>query len=51
MKYDGSTPILEEDHGFQMIFHMRDFMPGIPITDNITQAISKTRRMIMLLSK
>ena len=51
MKYDGFTPILEEDHEFQLVLHQRDFVPGTPILTNIADAVTKTRRMIMLLSK
>ena len=51
MKYDEVTPILEEDHGFQLILHQRDFMPGAAITTNIADAVEKSRRMIMLLSR
>ena len=51
MKYDGVTPILEEDHGFSLILHQRDFTPGAPILQNIAEAVTKTRRMIMLLTR
>ena len=50
MKYDGVTPILEEDHGFKLALHQRDFIPGITILNNIANTIAKSRRMIMLLS-
>ena len=51
MKYDGVTPILEEDHGFSLVLHQRDFMPGATILANIQKAVSTSRRMIMLLSR
>ena len=51
MKDDGNTAILEEDHKFQLILHERDFMPGVQITRNIESAVTKTRRMVMLLSR
>ena len=51
MKDDGMTPILEEKHGFKLIIHQRDFMPGTLILANISEAILKTRRMIMLFSR
>ena len=51
MKYDGVTPILEEDHGFSLVLHQRDFLPGRTILANIQNAVSTTRRMIMLLSR
>lgn len=43
--------ILEKEHGFQLILHQRDFSPGVPIMRNIAEAVQKTRRMIMLLSR
>ncbi len=51
MKYNGLTLMLEEDHGFQLVLHQRDFTPGIPILANIADVVVKSRRMIMLLSK
>ena len=51
IKYDGTTAILEEDHGFKLIFHQRDFMPGNVILFNMVEAVDKSRRMIMMLSK
>ena len=51
MKYNGVTPILEEDHGFSLILHQRDFTPGAPILQNIAESVTKTRRMIMLLTR
>ncbi len=51
MKYDGYTPILEEDHGFDLLLHHRDFLIGARIMDNIEEAVRGSRRMIMLLSK
>ncbi len=51
MKYGGLTPILEEDHGFQLVLHQRDFIPGTPIITNIATFVVETRRMIMLLSR
>lgn len=51
MKYDGYTPILEEDHGFRLTLHQRDFMPAATILDNIVRAVTGNRRMIMLLSR
>ena len=51
MLEDGLTPILERVHGFQLILHQRDFMPGRPILTNIAEAIQQSRRMIMLLSR
>lgn len=43
--------ILEKEHGFKLILHQRDFMPGAIIMQNIAESVQKTRRMIMLLSR
>ena len=51
MKDDGNTAILEEDHEFQLILHERDFVAGVQIITNIEKAVTKTRRMVMLLSR
>ena len=51
LKYDQSTPILEEDHGFELILHKRDFVPGQVILSNIVEAVNKSRKMLMLLSR
>ena len=51
LKPDGRTPILEEDHDFKLVLHQRDFRPGTAILHNIAQAVSRSRRMIMLLSR
>ena len=50
MKYD-MTFILEEDHSFKMTVPLRDFVPGTVMLNNIAEAVMKSRRMIMLLSR
>ena len=51
LKSDGLTPVLEEDHDFKLVLHQRDFRPGAAILHNIAQAVTRSRRMIMLLSR
>ena len=51
LKPDGLTPILEEDHDFKLVLHQRDFLAGVTILHNIVQAVTRSRRMIMLLSR
>ncbi len=42
---------LEEEHGFQVILHERDFPGGVTIMANIVRAVERSRKMIMILSK
>ena len=42
---------LEEDFHFRLILHKRDFTPGVTIQANIVDAITKSRRMFMVLSR
>ena len=51
MKYNGMKTILEEDNGFKVVVPLRDFLPGTVMLNNIANAITKSRRMIMLLSR
>ncbi len=44
-------PYLEEEHGFKLTIHQRDFNIGVLIMHNIINAIQENRRMIMLISK
>ena len=47
---DAIIPILEIEDHFTLIWHQRDFVPGRLILSNI-EAVTKSRRMIMLLSR
>ncbi len=38
-----------ESHGFKVLFHQRDFEVGITKIDNITKAVSKSKRTICIL--
>ena len=51
MKYDEESIILEEDDGFQLVDPQQDFVPGSVLLRNVADAISRSRRMIMLLSR
>lgn len=43
-------PKLEEEMGFKLCMHFRDFTPGDIIANNIIHAIENSRRTIMILS-
>ena len=42
---------LEKNHHLKLCLHQRDFLPGNAIADNITEAINKSRKTIIILSK
>ncbi len=49
--YDTLVPYLEAPQcGFHLCVHLRDFVPGVAITKNITTAIECSRRTILVLS-
>ncbi|XP_056008441.1 toll-like receptor 4 [Ostrea edulis] len=41
---------LEENGGFTLCLHSRDFLPGFEIAENIVSAINKSRKTIVILS-
>ncbi len=43
--------ILEDDHGFELCVHNRNFIAGTAIATNITNAVRMTRRTIILLTE
>ena len=47
---DTLMPQLEEEYGFKLCVHERDFDLGIEIKDNITKAINLSRRTIVILT-
>nr|QFE31826.1 toll-like receptor 23-1 [Sillago sinica] len=44
-------PVLEGQQGWRLCLHHRDFQPGKPIVDNITDAIYGSRRTICVISQ
>ncbi|WAR10552.1 TLR4-like protein [Mya arenaria] len=40
-----------ENRGMKLCVHQRDFLPGIPITDNIVDAIRTSNKTVVILSK
>ncbi|KAI9516781.1 hypothetical protein NQZ68_013839 [Dissostichus eleginoides] len=45
------VPKLEEEQGFKLCLHHRDFEPGKPIIENITDAIYGSRKTICVISR
>ncbi len=48
---DTLHPYLEEEHGYSVILHERDFPGGVTIMAGIVRAVEQSRKMIMILSK
>ena len=48
--FDTLRPKLEDEHGFHLCIHDRDFVPGAAITENIITAIESSRRVILVLT-
>ena len=48
---DTLTPYLESELDFSLILHERDFPGGVTIIENIIQALNRSRRMIMMLTR
>ncbi|KAG7282730.1 hypothetical protein CRUP_017656, partial [Coryphaenoides rupestris] len=44
-------PALEDERGWRLCLHHRDFQPGRPIIENITEAIYSSRKTICVISK
>ena len=42
---------IEKDYGFRLIIHNRDWPAGVSKTNNIINAINKSRRVIFILSR
>ena len=45
------NPYLETEHGFMLCIHNRNFLAGVSIISNIANAVDKSRRMIMMLTR
>ena len=43
--------ILEDNHGFELCVHTRNFIGGSAIATNITLAVQRSRRTIVLLTQ
>ncbi|XP_013880644.1 toll-like receptor 13 [Austrofundulus limnaeus] len=44
-------PVLEGEQGWRLCLHHRDFQPGKPIMENITDAIYGSRKTICVISR
>ena len=42
---------LEKEYGYKFIIHQRDFMPGATIRANVTEAVTKSRRIVIIFSR
>uniref|UniRef100_A0A8C9XP49 Toll-like receptor 13 n=1 Tax=Sander lucioperca TaxID=283035 RepID=A0A8C9XP49_SANLU len=49
--YQEMLPALEGEQGWRLCLHHRDFQPGKPIVDNITDAIYGSRKTICVISQ
>ncbi|XP_038158436.1 toll-like receptor 13 isoform X1 [Cyprinodon tularosa] len=49
--YSKMVPVLEGEQGWRLCLHHRDFQPGKPILDNITEAIYGSRKTICVISR
>ncbi|XP_038580255.1 toll-like receptor 13 [Micropterus salmoides] len=49
--YREMLPVLEGEQGWRLCLHHRDFQPGKPIMDNITDAIYGSRKTVCVISQ
>ncbi|KAK2830933.1 hypothetical protein Q5P01_018864 [Channa striata] len=49
--YREMLPVLEGEQGWRLCLHHRDFQPGKPIMENITDAIYGSRKTICMISR
>uniref|UniRef100_A0A3Q2C8T0 Toll-like receptor 13 n=1 Tax=Cyprinodon variegatus TaxID=28743 RepID=A0A3Q2C8T0_CYPVA len=49
--YKEMLPVLEGEQGWRLCLHHRDFQPGKPIIENITDAIYSSRKTICVISQ
>ncbi|CAK6982290.1 toll-like receptor 13 isoform X1, partial [Scomber scombrus] len=49
--YQEMLPVLEGEQGWRLCLHHRDFQPGKPIIENITDAIYSCRKTICVISR
>ena len=50
-KNDGRRFDIENEHGFRLMIHDRDFIAGRTIRANIIDGIEKSRRIIFVMSR
>ncbi|KAF1382098.1 hypothetical protein PFLUV_G00160920 [Perca fluviatilis] len=49
--YQEMLPVLEGEQGWRLCLHHRDFQPGKPIVENITDAIYSSRKTICVITR
>ncbi|KAK7913160.1 hypothetical protein WMY93_013371 [Mugilogobius chulae] len=49
--YEELVPHLEQEQGWRLCLHHRDFLPGKPIVENIAEAIYGSRKTICVISR
>ncbi|XP_033839630.1 toll-like receptor 13 [Periophthalmus magnuspinnatus] len=49
--YNEMLPVLEGHQGWRLCLHHRDFQPGKPIVENITDAIYSSRKTLCVISR
>ncbi|XP_039676586.1 toll-like receptor 13 [Perca fluviatilis] len=49
--YQKMLPVLEGEQGWRLCLHHRDFQPGKPIIENITDAIYSSRKTICVITR
>lgn len=49
--YEELVPHLEREQGWKLCLHHRDFVPGKPIVENITEAIYGSRKTLCVISR
>ena len=49
--HENLLKMLEEESGFKLCLHKRDFLPGVEIAENITSAIHNSRKVIVIMSQ
>ena len=42
---------LEEKYRLKCLYHIRDFIPGVPVTENILNGIEKSMKIVYLISQ
>ena len=50
IEHEMVTQLEEGSHGLKLCFHSRDFIPGMPIEENIVQSIEHSRKTVLIIS-